>query len=319
MNWFDLIVGGLFLLALFDGLRRGFFSQTLELAVFAVSIWLSLRYYGPVADWLVWEWHASPLLAKPVGFLVLWLAVQGIGFVALWLVGRSIPESLKRSGLNHVAGFVPALVKTTIYIGLGLTIALALPLPLDLKTSLNTSWSGPRLITVTSGLSKWLEHALGRTFVESFAFLTTPKTGVGFSIPAITDSSKLRVEPELEHEVFALVNAERVRAGLMPLAFDSEAQAVARAHSEDMWQRGFFDHVNPDGKDVGDRFHEAGVTFMIAGENLALAPTVPIAHEGLMHSESHRENILHPDFHRLGVGVISAGAQGLMITQNFRD
>jgi uncharacterized protein YkwD len=319
MNWLDLLIGILFLLTVVDGFRRGFFLQILELGLLAVSIWLGLQYYDEVADWLVRAYHTSPLVAKPAGFLGIWLLVQLLGASCLWLISRWVPETIRHSRANRLAGVLPAVGKTAVYLGVGLTILLVSPVPADLKSSIEESFTGPRLMYVTSGITSWLERSLGRTFAESFNFLTTPKTGVGYKIPAITDPGKLQIEPDYEAQIQALVNGERLKAGLKPVAFDGEAQAVARAHSFDMWQRGFFDHVNPDGQDVGDRFEAAGISYLMAGENLALAPTVLIAHEGLMHSASHRENILQPGFRWLGVGVVSAGAQGLMITQNFRD
>jgi len=45
------------------------------------------------------------------------------------------------------------------------------------------------------------------------------------------------------------------------------------------------------------------VSFRTAGENLALAPTVQIAHTGLMNSPGHRANILHSQFGRVGIGI----------------
>jgi uncharacterized protein YkwD len=64
---------------------------------------------------------------------------------------------------------------------------------------------------------------------------------------------------------------------------------------------------------------ESGVQYMLAGENLAYAPTVEIAHKGLMNSPGHRENILRPEFGRIGIGVIDGGIYGKMFTQNFGD
>jgi uncharacterized protein YkwD len=64
---------------------------------------------------------------------------------------------------------------------------------------------------------------------------------------------------------------------------------------------------------------EAGITFMNAGENLALAQTLDIAHNGLMHSPGHRANILRPQFGRVGIGILDGGKYGLMISQEFRN
>lgn len=319
MNWVDLLLLILAIITVIDGIRRGFVIQTLELMAFVAAVWLALRCYPVVADYLVVRYATPALLAKPAAFLGLWLAAEVIGFTLLWLVGRLIPEELKESTSNHLAGIVPAALKMMVYAGVILTILVSLPLPAVLKMSIEESHTGPVLMRATSGVTGWLERALGRSFTETFNFLTTPPSGKGLKIPAVNDPTKLLTEPELEQQLLALVNVERLRADLPVLSRDEEAHVVARAHSQDMWLRGYFDHVNPDGKDVGDRFWDAGLEFTIAGENLALAPTILIAHEGLMRSPSHRENILHPDYRRLGIGVISAGANGLMVTQNFRD
>jgi uncharacterized protein YkwD len=86
-----------------------------------------------------------------------------------------------------------------------------------------------------------------------------------------------------------------------------------------MFARGYFSHVTPEGRSPFDRMEAAGVSFRTAGENLALAPTLRIAHTGLMNSPGHRANILRPAFGRLGIGVMDGGPRGLMVTQNFRN
>jgi uncharacterized protein YkwD len=106
---------------------------------------------------------------------------------------------------------------------------------------------------------------------------------------------------------------------LKPLKPDPEIQVVARKHSADMFARGYFSHINPNGEDPFDRMRKGGIRFLAAGENLALAQTLTIAHNGLMNSPGHRANILQPAFGRLGIGILNSGIHGLMITQNFRN
>jgi uncharacterized protein YkwD len=94
---------------------------------------------------------------------------------------------------------------------------------------------------------------------------------------------------------------------------------VARAHSSDMFVRGYFAHNTPEGKTPFDRMRASGIQFTAAGENLALAQTLEIAHTNLMNSPGHRANILHPAFGRLGIGILDGGFYGLMISQEFRN
>jgi uncharacterized protein YkwD len=116
-----------------------------------------------------------------------------------------------------------------------------------------------------------------------------------------------------------MLNAERTRRGLRPLHPDPALTQVARAHSRDMLARGYFSHTSPDHADPFDRLRLAHVAFLTAGENLALAPDLQTAHDGLMNSPGHRANILRPQFGRVGIGVLDAGRHGLMVTQDFRN
>src|SRR4051794_8757589 len=122
-------------------------------------------------------------------------------------------------------------------------------------------------------------------------------------------------DPSLEGQVLALVNVQRVAAGCGALTADPALAAVARAHSADMRDRGFFDHVNPDGLDPFDRAARAGL--VAHAENIAYGQPDPAAvMDSWMDSAGHRANILNCDLTRLGVGV-AEGAGGPWWTQLF--
>jgi len=128
-----------------------------------------------------------------------------------------------------------------------------------------------------------------------------------------------KVRPDLEARMLQLVNTERVKRGLTPVKADPQLARVARAHSNDMFSRGYFSHYTPENTDPFERMKKAGVKFLTAGENLALGRTLKICHEGLMNSPGHRANILNPSFGRLGIGILDGGIYGLMISQEFRN
>ena len=94
---------------------------------------------------------------------------------------------------------------------------------------------------------------------------------------------------------------------------------MGRKHSSDMFARGYFAHYTPEGESPFDRMNAAGVKYVSAGENLALAPTLMLAHNGLMNSPGHRANILRPQFGRVGIGIVDGGVRGLMISQEFKN
>lgn len=77
-----------------------------------------------------------------------------------------------------------------------------------------------------------------------------------------------------------------------PLALNEHLTLAARAHSLDMAQRDFFDHVNPDGLDPTDRAQNQGYTGT-AGENIAAGYIdVDEAHAAWLESLGHRRNVL---------------------------
>ena len=107
-------------------------------------------------------------------------------------------------------------------------------------------------------------------------------------------------------QVLTLVNQERAAAGCRPLAADSRLAAVAGAHSADMRDRGFFDHVNLAGLSPFDRAEAAGVA--ARAENIARGQSDAAAvMEAWMNSPGHRANILDCGLTRLGVGIADGG------------
>ncbi|KGP90231.1 serine protease [Pontibacillus chungwhensis BH030062] len=121
-----------------------------------------------------------------------------------------------------------------------------------------------------------------------------------------------------EYQLFDLTNAARVEHGLGVLSWDEAVKTTARDHSKDMAVNNYFSHTNPEGQSPFDRMTEDGIAYRTAGENLAAGQSSSIfAHEGLMNSIGHRENILHKDFERLAVGVAFNEEAQPYYTENF--
>src|SRR5437870_1976931 len=74
---------------------------------------------------------------------------------------------------------------------------------------------------------------------------------------------------DLEQQINALINSERQANNLNALALDERLSKIARDHSRDMINRGFFSHVDPDGKAPRDRLRLSGDACpKISGENI---------------------------------------------------
>ncbi|MEU0578080.1 CAP domain-containing protein [Streptomyces griseoincarnatus] len=116
--------------------------------------------------------------------------------------------------------------------------------------------------------------------------------------------------------VLRLVNAERAKVGCSPVTADSALSSLATAFSDDMADRGFFDHTDPDGDTPWDRAQAAGIS-NLGGENIARGQAdAEAVMQAWMNSPGHKANILNCDFKTLGVGV-HLGPGGPWWTQNF--
>ena len=121
-----------------------------------------------------------------------------------------------------------------------------------------------------------------------------------------------------EEQLFDLTNAERKKFGLPLLKPADDVKQTAREHSQDMAINHYFSHTNLQGQSPFDRMDEDQITYRTAGENLAYGQWSAIfAHEGLMSSPGHRENILHRDFEYLGIGVAFNDQNEPFFTQLF--
>lgn len=122
----------------------------------------------------------------------------------------------------------------------------------------------------------------------------------------------------MEQEVLALVNSERAKNGLSALSWADDVAAVARAHSSDMINRGFFSHTNPDGESPFDRLKNNGISYRTAAENIAYGQKTPAdVMSAWMNSSGHRANILNKNVTELGVGAVKNNNGTIYWTQVF--
>ena len=111
-----------------------------------------------------------------------------------------------------------------------------------------------------------------------------------------------------ENEVVRLVNAERAKRGLSPLAHNWQVSRVARYKSEDMQKNRYFSHTSPTYGSPFQMLKSFGITYRTAGENIAKGqPTPSAVVNAWMNSSGHRANILNSSFTEIGVGYVANG------------
>lgn len=126
----------------------------------------------------------------------------------------------------------------------------------------------------------------------------------------------VRVARSAENRTVALINAYRANKGLSTLLEDRRLQSLARSYSYDMYTRGYFGHVDPEGETPFDRLREKGIRYSAAAENLAMASSSSGAFEDFLDSPDHRRHLLDPVFCEVGIGAYT-GTRGLIVTVLF--
>lgn len=134
-----------------------------------------------------------------------------------------------------------------------------------------------------------------------------------------TEPIKPVVVPLNADTIFNLVNQERIKANVKPLVRDARLDKSAQARADDMVARNYFSHFDPvdNHKMVNDKDNLAKYNnICYSSENI-----IKIGHDEdknwhaidwWMHSQSHREALLNPEYELTGVAV-----NGIVGVQHF--
>lgn len=220
--------------------------------------------------------------------------------------------------IDHILGIAIGVLSAFILLSFLLTLIISLPVSVFLKHSVSSSKFGNMLTANTQGFESELNNIFGKAVNDTLNFLTVePKSDETVNLRFKTEN--FSVDKNAELQMLILVNEERRSQGFSSLDGNDKLTEVARKHCKDMFARGYFSHYTPEGLTPFDRMAQGDVYFTYAGENLALAPNVTMAMQGLMKSPGHRANILSPNSGKVGIGVIDGGIYGEMFCQEFTD
>jgi uncharacterized protein YkwD/uncharacterized membrane protein required for colicin V production len=299
------------------GLRRGLIMGLLDLLGIAAGLIVAALYYqqliGPLTNLGLNRETAAIVSFVGLNIVALTIASALTGFIFQPL--SRFPWPFFFRWIDSILGVVPGAIK-----GLALAAVIVLPLAfLQRPAFISDEVRASRFATPLVGAGLDVLYTAVNQYginLADFAVITSEPATNATRLP-FTVTGPIEVDEAAEMELINLVNRARTESGLNPLAIDPELTTVSRQHSEEMFRLGYFAHSSPLTGDAGNRLNAAGVTYLAAGENLAYAPSVATAHTRLMNSPDHYDNIMNPNFTRIGVGVIQAANRGLMITQTF--
>lgn len=309
---------GVIILAIITGLSRGLMVVAGSFLSLLVGLAAAGLGYKQLGASLTEQFGVVAPLANVLSYVMLLVIVQFVCLLILQRLIKFLPHQTTFSPANRIGGAVGAALEAVLLSAVALSIIASLPIDATEKAKYIDGPVARQLIGVGNKLQSIVGPVPEEDLTNTLNLLTVDpesekKIELGFKTTDVT------VNEQAEKRILELVNKERTSRGLKALKTNQKAQEVARAHSRDMFAQGYFSHISLDGRTPFDRMEEGGVEFKAAGENLALAPTVDLAHTGLMNSPGHRANILSPNYGTAGIGVIESPKYGLMVTQNFTN
>ncbi len=317
----SLIIVAVLISSGFFGTKRGFVLIGLEIISFTIATILVMTVYHQMGTLIKSIAHVTIPLSNVAGVIIVWVVAEVAGaiFIRFAFVPRLTPH-VQLSNINRIGGSVLNVFKSAAIITLGLAIYIGLPITTDIKRPVSNSFVAQQLLASSGDLPAKIALGLGRDINDSLSFFTITsdpesekRVDLGYTTTNIT------IDAKDEAAMLVLLNHERTSRNLPALTLNVKARAVARTYAADLFARGYFSHISNEGKTPFDRMKAGGVSFGSAGENLALAPTLQLAHTGLMNSPGHRDNILSPNYSTVGIGIIDGGPYGLMVAQDFTD
>lgn len=330
-NWIDLIILLILSVYILEGWGRGFILGIIDFGGFVLSFIASLKLYASFGKMLVNNFSLSSGIANASGFLLVGFITEVIfsllinlsvkilyPIITIRLKGKKLLKYF--SVLNKILGIIPAIGEALVLSAFILTLLVTLPVKGQIKKDIVSSRIGGFLIIKSQGVENTIKTIFGQAVNETLTFLTVnPNPTSDERVDLKFTQNEGRVDETAETTMLNLINRERVGKGLRHLSLSFELRDLARNHAKDMFEKGYFSHYNPEGLSPFNRMNNRGIMFTAAGENLALAPNVELAHQGLMNSPGHRANILSVDFGKVGIGVIDGGIYGEMFVQEFTN
>src|SRR5436309_1728806 len=216
MNWIDVLLLVIVILAMWSGWKTGFIAGSVNLIVWIGSLvagFLCYRYPGSL---LYQYFPALGAWTLPLAFLITIILARIILSLLFNPLLRHTPEQTHRHELNHVLGIVPGLINGLIYA----TIIAALLLSVPLMSRLSATTRDSRLANKFAENVSWLNNMLSPIFNQAIQksltkFTVEPEANETVKLHFTVSDSKVR--EDLEAQMLNLVNEERTSRGLNPL------------------------------------------------------------------------------------------------------
>lgn len=295
------------------GYKQGFINSSFGLIKWAGALLVATLLFIPFSSWLMQSFIIEKEWQRPLSFAIVFAAALFLLSLLFSSLQKIIPYASRYDFVNKITGVIPGFIT-------GVLAAIMLARIINASVWIDPGKKQEQTFLLASMLNATVvvDNTINTVFSEPVQQVSGANETV-FTDAELFKSAVFKAEPGLENKMLLLVNTERMQRGLPMLVSDAALQQAAYNHAADMFTRGYFAHNSPEGATPFDRMKGLGITYKIAGENLAHSYNLDTAHTGLMNSPGHKANILNKRYGKIGVAVLQSDTKGLMVVQEFSN
>lgn len=169
-------------------------------------------------------------------------------------------------------------------------------------------------ISLLSKLGEWyvIQTSSGKVGCASMQYIQEKEQNKGGET-----ENGLTQMTEMETMLLNTINQKRKENNLVELTIDDELQNVARLKAIEMVEKDYFSHTSPTYGSPFEMMDQMGITYKVAGENIAGNISPEEAINAWMQSEGHRDNILENGYNYTGIGIAKSPKYGNIFVQMF--
>jgi len=120
-----------------------------------------------------------------------------------------------------------------------------------------------------------------------------------------------------EEYVLKLINEYREKNGVSKLTMGTKLIKMARLKAQDMVNKEYFSHTSPTYGSPFNMMKNYGLSYKVAGENIAGNPNLEGAVNSWINSSTHRENLLSKSYNYVGIGISKSSIYGYIVVAMF--
>lgn len=316
MQVYDLVVITIAAAFAFRGWRRGFIREVVEILVLFAGTVMIFRMSATVGVVLSGMANISPEVARIVAGIIILIVLM----VGSFFVSRIIAVSLKivpgATTLNRAGGAMVGIGYTLLFVVVATILLSAAPLPSSVRdpfdSSVEKSVIGAQIVSPDGIVQPWFALVSGE---EVFGAVISVRDAVGdrlmagtlpIPIPGVGDAAIVPSQTAAQG-VFDGLNAERIAAGVDPVAWSPDLAIVAVSRATGVYRSGFL-RLN-DNLDAA--LAAEGIPGTITGEMLVIAASPDGLTEAYASVEAYQNLAVDSTFRKAGVGVVQ-GPYGLI-------